>query len=298
MSSLWCAYTGHYYDQLEFNREHVLPLTLGGTDNFAIRANKKENARLGTLLDQQFANLPLISHARRYYELTGHRKIKPKTKWTGNVFGLEGTVDFSGEKITFTSYRKENKHGINLSLPLLHQQELTSSLAFDLNLICSYGAKLALGSGWLLYRDVFREYGYHEELRTLMNSSNADEILTAKNKMYCLTQKPNGFWGLNWPRSLGNHIGEAWCEPICKQQDKHLIWTLLNANEVVMCVSLFSGLFRWYFNISSSPRHFLYKDPLYDLGCVLEIDLKTKTVRRQSLREHLQEFHRKLTHIE
>jgi hypothetical protein len=97
------------------------------------------------------------------------------------------------------------------------------------------------------------------------------------------------FWIMSWPKTLNPSFGEPWWRSICKKPHTHLIWTVHNSSEIIMCISLFSGQMMWFVNLSNSS----YSFPIggeFELGAVIEIDIEKKIMRQTDLRTYLSEF--------
>ena len=291
---IWCPYTGaEWEDKKEIiNVEHIIPLSLGGHNSFTIKVNKEKNREVGTELDTKVVSFPLVLSARRHYGLIGHHKTEPKPKWPAKFAGLNGTINLAPEKPVFGAFRSKNDYGINFIRELTGGETLESKFTFDsefMNLIFSFGCKLALGASYFLFGDIFKNFGYHDELRKLMNSKKPDEdhkFLFINNK-----KKGNGFWVLSWPNSL--RAAEAGIDAafiaICEQEDKHIIFTAHGIKNVLLGISLFGGLFRWYFSIAKDPLQFPIGGE-FELGSVIEINLINKNYIKTDMRNYLIQF--------
>jgi hypothetical protein len=95
MKEIWCPYSDKYCKPSDSNKEHIIPLALGGNNKFKIWVNTGINSRLGTRLDGKIANHPLVESARRYYRLLGRRKKVPEVEWLVKYNGLRATLDLS-----------------------------------------------------------------------------------------------------------------------------------------------------------------------------------------------------------
>jgi hypothetical protein len=191
------------------------------------------------------------------------------------------------------AYRSKNKYGLNISKCPEPSEKLTAKFRFDLNLILSFGCKIALGASYFLFGEVFRNWGYHNELRNLMNSGDS----LGDIRFYIVNNRAKGFWGISWPVSFfTNRLfpGLAFFEMLCTQNDKHIIFTLHTNSELILGISLFSGFFRWYFNIASDAQKFPIGGD-FELGAVIEIDLKKNTYQKTNLRSYLEDLRKNLS---
>lgn len=283
MPTRWCPYTDQYLDLVEMNDEHVIPLSLGGHNQFTIPVERVRNAELGSKLDAAISSSPLVASARRHYELFGHSRSDPVVRWPTHHKGMKGTLDLTNEEVKFITYRSLNPNGLNLSLTPPSSDRLTSNFTFDENIILSFGAKLALGASTFLFGDTFRNHGYHNELRALMNSPKSIDDL----KFMVCTNGGRGFWALSWPRSLQTTIVfPAWFDVVLGQPDKNVVFALHTTSEVILGCSILSGFYRWFFNVARDPECFPIGGD-FELGAVIDIDLKPRQFRQSNLRDYL-----------
>jgi hypothetical protein len=286
MNKIWCPYSGQYCRLSDSTEEHIIPLALGGNNNFTVGVNREINHRLGTDLDGKLIKHPLVASARKHYGLLGHSNKSPDVEWQVKYKGLRATLDLSGNTLSVSAYRSKNEYGINISQCPDTGGRFISEFNFDLNLILSFGCKLALGTSYFLFGDVFREYGYHNEIRALMNS-----VSSMKDLKFCIANNGGkGFWALSWPRSLlTNKLFPPFFDALCAQENRHLIFTLHGNSELILCISMFSGFFRWYFNVAADACKFPIGDD-FELGAVIEIDLNHKSYMKTDLRTYLETF--------
>lgn len=292
MSEIWCPYTGQYCKLSDSNEEHIIPLAWGGNNNFKIWVNREKNSRLGTDLDGKLIKHPLIESARRYYGLLGHSKKLPNVKWQVKYKGLKAALDLSKNDPSVNACRSKNKYGLNIPQCPEPSDKLTSEFKFDLNLILSFGCKIALGASYFLFGEVFQNHGYHKELRSMMNSANSLSDLN-----FYIVNNSKGFWGVSWPKSLLTiklFPDLPFFDALCTQSDRHVVFTLHSNSELILGISLFSGFFRWYFNIAADAHKFPIGGD-FDLGAVVEIDLNSKIYQKTSLRSYLEVLRKNLS---
>jgi len=119
-----------------------------------------------------------------------------------------------------------------------------------------------------------------------MNSADSVDELK-----FCVTNNHGkGFWGTSWPVSLQTDRlfpDLLFFEMLCRQDNKHVIFTLHTNSELILGISLFSGFFRWYFNIAADTHKFPIGGD-FDLGAVIEIDLNRKSYQKTNLRSYLE----------
>ena len=296
MGVVWCPYTGKEWDSTETNEEHIIPLSLCGANEFTIPVNSDINHKLGTELDQAFAENEIVSFARSYYRCQGHRKRDVTVKLFSEIDGWRGKVHFTKENIKFMGWGEREAFGLNAAIALEKGSAVKSLFMIDENLFLSFGAKIALSSAAYLYGQVFEKYGYHDELRLLLDKNNSLKKLKGMVVSQSLSKtKAQSFWGLPWPRSVrSKETNELWMNAVNSRQDRHTIWTFYTASEVILFVSLFST-FLWIFKIGSRPDKFnSFKND--DLGYVLEICLSEGRHKlcEYDLRSYLREMENEL----
>ncbi len=286
MEVKWCPYLGEELPKNSFNEEHIIPLSLGGSNKLTIEVEKNINAELGRKLDSEIGKTPIISSARRHHSLKGQSKRKPKVVWPLEHKGLKGRLDLTPEQPVFSTFRSHNEYGLNLIKNLSGGEKLRTSFSLDENLILSFGAKIALGVGYYLYSEIFRDYGYHAELRKLMNSDKSVDAL----KFIVSNNKGKGFWGLSWPRSLKtSKVFPPWFDAILDQNNRNVIFTLHTTSEIIIGISILSGFYRWYFNLSNDSDRFPIGGE-FELGAAIEINLNDRAFVKKDLRSYLEDY--------
>ena len=290
MNKEWCVYTGNWYAASDMTNEHVIALSIGGHDSFTIRTSRSGNDRANQTLDEKVKGLPLIASFRGHYQFRGHRDNRPLVRWPSKLGDLNVNLDLSDEAIRVESFRSKGQHAINFRRAAGEADTFSSTFSLDLNLLLRFGCRLALGSAYFLFGDTFRNYGYHEELRKLMNSPAAVQDL----RFRLANKKGPGFWAVSCPESsltLGP-LGPLW-KALLSQQDRHCFFTLHTVAEIVLGISLFGGLFRWYFNIANDTDRFPIGGE-FELGSATEIVYCPHEFRRSDLRSYLARFQRAL----
>ncbi len=86
----YCVYHRSFHEDAEpSTKEHIVPLSIGGSNSLTITTCKQSNSDLGTLVDAPLINNPLIATERVRLGLTGHSGEPPS-------LDLIGTVDLGG----------------------------------------------------------------------------------------------------------------------------------------------------------------------------------------------------------
>ena len=278
----WCVYTGKFHDPSEMTDDHILSLSMGGLDAFTIRCSKAGNSDVNRTLDEKFARQPFVANLRRALRFESHRRNRGLVRFATKIGDAKAFLNMSAEEIQLESFRSSAPNAINFR-QAASGKSFRTEFNFDTDLILRYGCRLALGTGYFLFGDVFRDYGYHDELRALMNSATATRDAEFKIANY----KPVDFWALNWPHSY--QLGKPLFPALCTQRDRHLFFTQHGAAETVLGISLFDGLFLWYFNIAKDPQKFPASGD-FDLGSATEITFRPHEFKRWDFRSYLLRF--------
>lgn len=285
MANVWCPYTGQTFPagSPELSVEHVIPVSCGGHHSLTIPVCAKANSELGSVLEGYFAQHPLVAMARKHFGLRGRSGIPPIVEWPAVMHGLRGDLDLTKEKIEFRSFRNHAPFGLNVVRATSPNDKFLVEFNVDLHLVLRMGCKLALASACFLFPEAFRDFGYHEQLRHLMES----EAALDQAKFMLANNNGKGFWALSWPKSLlASKVFGEWVDAVSRRRDKNVIFTFHTVSEVVLGISLFSGLFRWFFNIAKDSGGFPIGGD-FELGVAIEVDLVTRQTTRTDMRSYL-----------
>jgi len=74
---IYCPYTDSELIEADCNREHILPLSLGGIDGFEIPVSTIFNSESGSNIDGVIADDFLIKSRRNEFDVRGHSNKKP-----------------------------------------------------------------------------------------------------------------------------------------------------------------------------------------------------------------------------
>jgi hypothetical protein len=184
---MYCPYTNKELLPNEINREHIIPLSLGGSNQFTIGVNAKFNAEVGCKVDGVLANDFLILPRRIELDARGHTKKKPTAISKNSTMGDQKSpvqVEFFSEEglkvydpIKRRSLTEEEVSG----------KKYTSSFTLHRFSRLRFAAKVALAAGYLVFGDWFRQNVAHHELRALMNldsSPNPEIFKGFRTKVY------------------------------------------------------------------------------------------------------------------
>ena len=75
---MYCIYSGKEIDDQDTNIEHIIPLSLGGSNDFTINVSEKLNSYLGSKIDGKLTQDFLVNMDRVHYAGKGHSKKEAK----------------------------------------------------------------------------------------------------------------------------------------------------------------------------------------------------------------------------
>ena len=176
---MWCPYTNDLIK--EASVEHVIPLSLGGSDHFTIAVNRDINSKLGSEIDAVLANDLMILFQRRALNARGHsgKEVKVVAK-NAKFLGRPVQVTFQGKDppVIWDAISRSTLQ------PLPHS---SASLEFRWTVpIFSrlrFAAKAALAAGWFAFGDFFRSEVAHDELRQIMLCPDYDSLLKVSQQI-------------------------------------------------------------------------------------------------------------------
>ena len=168
MKEHYCIYTNKFLSFKETSPEHIIPLSLGGCNDFCIRVDKVKNTELGSRIDGKLTNDNFISSIRRHKDFRGHSGKIPETKWTKTK--IKGTdkplqLIFRGKESWFFDPIEKRKLSENETKDL----NFESTFKFDKDIRMLFTAKVILSAGFFVYGETFKKFADHESLRKLMN---------------------------------------------------------------------------------------------------------------------------------
>ena len=167
---MYCIYAGKKIDESKSNLEHVIPLSLGGSDEFCIKVSEKYNSILGSKIDGKMTQDFLIGIDRVKHGDKGHSSKEPR---------MDIKSKLESEKPVITSFTRDglkvydvsNKKYINIP------NTISLNTKIDLNLRMKFTAKVALATGYYLFGEKFVKYSDCESLRKIMMSDNLEETI-------------------------------------------------------------------------------------------------------------------------
>lgn len=193
-TKIWCPYAGEEMDSAACNAEHIIPLSLGGSNSFTVPVSKTLNAEVGSAIDAALATRDVITmFRRREFDARGHSNKKPEVRIRNATYGADlrpAQVTLGGKDGT-TVWDARNR----LDVP---EQELAGQgiqLKFTIKPFdrIRFVAKVALAAGYAIYGELFRTFADHADLRGLVHAKSLDaakQVLVASNLRGCFDLYP------------------------------------------------------------------------------------------------------------
>jgi len=181
--SVYCIYSDSEVGGGEANLDHVIPLALGGTDEFRVVARSDLNGKMSGEIEGPLANDFLVHVARSRGQVLGHSARVPRARAKKAKI-----VEPDSERPVSLEFG--DKDGLRVWDPkkklYLTEQEMsgltiTNSVSIDLSIRIRFTAKVALGAGYYTYGERFRRTVDHAELRALMWSYSHARKETLRN---------------------------------------------------------------------------------------------------------------------
>ena len=170
---IYCPYTDQELPKSKTNSEHIIPLALGGVNGFNVHVDRDFNSQVGSELDGSLANEFLWALRRTEYDARGHSGREPVATIKGTTYG-EGRPAHAhfhkkrGLRVWDLRDRKY-KRGVG---------SIQTSTSLNVDLPVRFVAKVALGTGFHVYGDLFRQNVDHGQLRDVMRTDPAKLDLT------------------------------------------------------------------------------------------------------------------------
>jgi hypothetical protein len=179
---IWCPYTDREVAETEVNREHILPLALGGSDQFVIPVDKSVNSTVGSQIDGAIEKEFVVKFARREFDAQGQSGKKPEVVFKyASLEGRPVQVQFlGGNNVPRVWDAKARRY--------LDPEEVVGKsigINWSINQIVRFrfAAKGALSAGYFAYGDWWRHHVDHAEARSVMNIRTPAEWRSVKPKV-------------------------------------------------------------------------------------------------------------------
>lgn len=171
-SMYWCPYTDLELTDEAMNSEHIVPLSLGGSNQFCIFVEKTFNSKVGSKIDGVLANDFLTLFRRREFDARGHSNTPPTVTLKKSHLGdekipVQVTLRGKEEILVWDAVAKNH-----IPPDEVCGRDISLQFKIDANCRQRFLAKVSLAAGYFVYGDLFRRHVQHEELRGLMNFSS------------------------------------------------------------------------------------------------------------------------------
>jgi len=178
--SIYCPYLGQVVPPEKANREHIIPLSLGGANGFEIFVDRDFNSTVGSKIDGALANDFMVAMRRQEYDAIGHSKKRPavvskRSKMNDNGMQVQVSLDRKNGMAIWDSVGRRY-----LSDQETAGRSISTHFAIDRWSRLKFAAKAALATGYFVYGDNFIQNVCHDEIRTIMNMTGKESEETFK----------------------------------------------------------------------------------------------------------------------
>ncbi len=280
---MYCIYTDKEIEHEDSNREHVIPLSLGGANGFEINVSAEFNSKAGSAIDGELANCFLMMFRRQEHDARGHSKKKPipvARSSTHSILNTPIQVYFSKEEISMYS----PELGRCLTEEEKVNESFTSRIEFKPDTRIKFTAKVALSGGYFIYGDTFVENSKISELRMLMNF---DRKKSSETEFTGIETKG---WYSPHPVPDIDAQEHAIFDHIAKYLNCSFLLAIPTDSSVILVVCILGDLVG-ILNCPANTQPFP-NDGDYDLGHAVVIE--NKKLRRLSFRDLLKEVHSRM----
>lgn len=161
--------------------EHIIPLSLGGSDQFCIPVERDFNTKVGSKIDGALANDFLTLMRRREFDARGHSNKTPEVVLKRSQLGdekrpVQVTLRGKEDMLVWDAMTKRY-----LSPHEIAENQISSQFKLDRHDRTRFLAKVALSAGYFIYGELFRTHVRHHELRALMHFNSASKREDFKN---------------------------------------------------------------------------------------------------------------------
>ena len=274
---MYCIYTDKEILKENSNAEHIIPLSLGGSNSFTITVDKEFNSKVGSKIDGALSNDLIINMARSKRGVRGHSNKPAEMTWKNSCLNGNPTQPI---QVTFPPDLSENVKIWNpktrkyLPAEQTSGAKIESKFILDRSIRVRFVSKVALGAGYFTYGDLFKQHIDHSSLRAI--------LITDFSKVK--KENLNGLnLGVSDPFTLIQEKDKGLTEmfiAMCKMLDTCVLFLLCTEN-LIITVGIF-GEWIATLNVPGKTDQFPNAGE-YDLGHVISIN--HRTVTRRSFRK-------------
>lgn len=253
---VYCIYSGKDISPDEATVEHIIPLSLGGNNQFTIYVEKKINSDVGSKIDGKFSQDFLIGLSQLPYDNRGHSKKPHEVK-------IRGIMD-DEHPITWTLSKQGGRifdHKTNQIVQRKAKLKLTSKI--DLTIRFRFVCKVALATGFYLFGEDFVKYADCDSLRKGMLSDDLEkQELDLRFHDYLHKPKEKDAVQQETTEILMNHLGTS-AVLFSFAEGRCIVFVSINGKYV--------GMVNFAADIEKLP----IQDDLFRLGIVLSCEKNT-----------------------
>ncbi|WYX07966.1 hypothetical protein WJ973_25345 [Achromobacter xylosoxidans] len=285
--TVWCPYLGSDVALSDCNREHIIPLSLGGSNQFTVPVSRAANSTIGSSVDAALSDKDFfVLQRRREYDARGHNNKEPIVRMRNASYGNLGELDAKGDEVRRPAQVTfKGKDGMTV-WDARDRRELTDSdlsdkqiqvkFAIDVFSRMRFVAKVALSAGYEIYGDLFRRTADHNSLRGVMNARDmktAAEVLKSSQLRGCFEFLPV------------DEASALTTEAVIKVLSTvsgSIVWTGLSDSSIVFNVGIL-GTWIGSINVPAETTAYPLMD-LHDLGhAVLLVNGQTERISARTL---------------
>ncbi|MCP4678765.1 MAG: hypothetical protein GY854_25415 [Deltaproteobacteria bacterium] len=176
----YCIYSDKFTE--DWSEEHIVPLSLGGHDDFTIDVDRKTNSDVGSKIDGGLANDFLTLFDRDRVSATGRSGSHPKpvAKVARAEDGTPVQVSFGKDGLEIFDLSERSplpKHDAR-------GETVEVRITLDTTIEARFAAKVALSAGYYAYGETFRNHVEHSEFREIMNFDPKNPPAGSKARVY------------------------------------------------------------------------------------------------------------------
>ena len=153
----YCIYSDKVLADEEMSEEHIIPLSLGGSNDFVIKVGRKINNDWGSFVDGKFSQDFLIKSRTMQSNSRGHSKKAPRINLQGKI--NDDPIIWTLKKTNSEVYDPVNHKRLNGKLTF------EVKMSIDLHIRTRFASKICLATGYFLWKDLFVTYANCQSLR-------------------------------------------------------------------------------------------------------------------------------------
>ena len=273
---VYCPYTDADIPKAESSSEHIIPLSLGGVNGFEVPASREFNSDVGSTIEGKLANDFLWQAPRMEFNARGRSGKE-----------VIATVRHAtyGEPRRPAQIQFRHQDGMRLwdardRVYVRPSGSIEMNVSLHLDIPFRFLAKVAMGAGYFVYGDLYRQHVDHQQLRDIVRLDRS-----ALKERLELHERKTGLWTVRWE----DHLRLAPDDPDGRMPVFRLVCSSVKGSSVLLvpgeqCLGIFVGLLGRYsgmLNVPATTDAFPMEGD-HDLGHA--VSLVNGCVERSSLR--------------